>query len=53
MLQPDELLRAMGAGSKHRLPHGSRRDKVKLCGNGVCSPVMKAIFEKLIEISNT
>ncbi|KXO08801.1 DNA cytosine methyltransferase [Marinobacter excellens] len=52
MLQPDELLRAMGAGSEHQLPHGSRRDKVKLCGNGVCSPVMKAIFNKLIEIEN-
>lgn len=44
MLQPDELLRAMGGGKEHRLPHGSRREKVKLCGNGVCSDVMTAIF---------
>lgn len=44
MLQPDELLRGMGAGVEHRLPYGSRREKVKLCGNGVCSDVMTAIF---------
>lgn len=44
MLQPDELAHAMGGGSEHRLPHGSRREKVKLCGNGVCSDVMTAIF---------
>lgn len=44
MLQPSELLRAMGAGTKHELPYGSRREKVKLCGNGVCSDVMVAIF---------
>ena len=50
MLQPPELMKAMGAGNKHSLPHGNRRDKVKLCGNGVCSPVMEAIFKKLIQI---
>ena len=44
MLQPDELLKAMGGGDEHRLPHGNRREKVKLCGNGVCSEVMTAIF---------
>lgn len=45
MLQPDELLRAMGGGKEHQLPFGSRREKVKLCGNGVCSDVMTAIFQ--------
>lgn len=45
MLQPDELSKAMGGGSEHTLPHGSRREKVKLCGNGVCSDVMTAIFK--------
>ena len=45
MLQPDELLLAMGGGAEHALPHGSRRDKVKLCGNGVCSDVMTGIFQ--------
>ncbi len=52
MLQPPELLKAMGAGSKHELFHGSRRDKVKLCGNGVCSPVMEMIFKKIIQIES-
>lgn len=52
MLQPPELLKAMGAGPKHQLPHGSRRDKVKLCGNGVCSPVMEMIFKKIILIES-
>jgi len=47
MLQPSELVRAMGAGSKHTLPFGSRRDKIKLCGNGVCSPVLEIIFKKM------
>lgn len=51
MLQPTELLRAMGAGTKHKLPFGTRRDKVKLCGNGVCSPVMEVLFRKIINIS--
>lgn len=44
MLQPNELLKAMSGGTEHTLPHGSRREKVKLCGNGVCSDVMTAIF---------
>lgn len=44
MLQPTELLKAMGGGAEHSLPYGSRREKVKLCGNGVCSDVMTAIF---------
>ncbi len=45
MLQPDELLLAMGGTDDHVLPYGNRRDKVKLCGNGVCSDVMAAIFQ--------
>lgn len=44
MLQPNELAKAMGGGDEHTLPYGSRREKVKLCGNGVCSDVMTAIF---------
>lgn len=51
MLQPSELLRAMGAGNMHKLPFGNRRDKVKLCGNGVCSPVMEVIFRKIRKIA--
>ncbi|MBM1297543.1 DNA cytosine methyltransferase [Serratia nematodiphila] len=45
MLQPDELLLAMGGGEEHILPFGNRRNKVKLCGNGVCSDVMTSIFK--------
>lgn len=51
MLQPNELLRAMGAGTSHKLPFGTRRNKVKLCGNGVCSPVMEIIFRRMERIS--
>lgn len=45
MLQPPELLKAMGGGNDHILPYGNRREKVKLCGNGVCAEVMTAIFQ--------
>lgn len=50
MLQPSELLKAMGAGDTHLLPIGNRRDKIKLCGNGVCSPVMGVIFREIARI---
>ncbi len=49
MLQPKELLRAMGANG-HVLNHGSRREKVKLCGNGVCAPVLEIIFKRIDQI---
>jgi DNA (cytosine-5)-methyltransferase 1 len=44
MLQPDELAKAMSSIKIHSLPFGSRREKVKLCGNGVSSEVMTHIF---------
>lgn len=44
MLQPTELIKAMGAGNSHKLPYGNRREQIKLCGNGVCSPVLESIF---------
>ncbi|POB00308.1 DNA cytosine methyltransferase [Chromobacterium sinusclupearum] len=44
MLQPQELMKAMSSHQDHQLPFGTRRNKVKLCGNGVCSDVMTAIF---------
>lgn len=43
MLQVPELLRAMGFDGKFELPVGTRRDRIKLLGNGVCPPVMAAI----------
>lgn len=51
MLQPLELLKAMGAGAQHTLPYGNRREKIKLCGNGVCSPVVEVIFRKIVQLS--
>jgi DNA (cytosine-5)-methyltransferase 1 len=48
MLQVPELKRAMGLDSLQNLAsekvdflmnHGSRRDKLKILGNGVCAPV--------------
>ncbi|WP_423224858.1 DNA cytosine methyltransferase [Candidatus Amarolinea aalborgensis] len=48
MLQPEELKLAMGYGDDFVFAEGlPRRDKIKLMGNGVCPPVMKAIVESL------
>jgi DNA (cytosine-5)-methyltransferase 1 len=47
MLQVPELKRAMGFPDEHRFDHGTRRDKIKLLGNAVCPPVMKAVIETL------
>lgn len=49
MLQVPELLRAMGFDRKYILPHGTRRDKIKLLGNGVCPPVMEAIVTSIMQ----
>lgn len=49
MLQVPELQRAMGFDRSYKLLHGSRRDKIKLLGNGVCPPVMQAIVKALTE----
>jgi len=49
MLQPSELRRAMGLGGDYVMPFGVRRDKIKLLGNGVCPPVMKAIVQSLVQ----
>ncbi len=51
MLQPSELIRAMSGDLGHSLPEGSRREKVKLCGNGVCSPALRAIFLRMMALS--
>jgi DNA (cytosine-5)-methyltransferase 1 len=48
MLQVDELSRAMGFDKHFTLGGvGQRRDRIKLLGNGVCPPVMRAIVESL------
>jgi DNA (cytosine-5)-methyltransferase 1 len=47
MLQPSELRRAMGLSDGFSLDHGSRRDRVRLLGNGVCAPVMTSIISQV------
>jgi DNA (cytosine-5)-methyltransferase 1 len=51
MLQVPELARAMGLERHHQLERGSRRDRIQLLGNGVCSPVMKAVVSTLCGLS--
>ena len=48
MLQVPELRRAMGHGDDFKLPVGTRRDRIKLLGNGVCPPVMEAVVRSLV-----
>jgi DNA (cytosine-5)-methyltransferase 1 len=50
MLQVDELRRAMGFPRNHILDRGTRRDKIRLIGNGVAPPVMKSIVETLVRV---
>jgi DNA (cytosine-5)-methyltransferase 1 len=50
MLQVDELRKAMGFPQSHTFVHGTRRDRIKLLGNGVAPPVMKAILETLARL---
>lgn len=48
MLQVEELMAAMGFGEGYSLDGvGTRRDKIRLLGNGVCPPVMAAIVKSL------
>jgi DNA (cytosine-5)-methyltransferase 1 len=47
MLQVPELKRAMGFDDGYKLPIGNRRQRIRLLGNGVCPPVMKAVVEAL------
>jgi DNA (cytosine-5)-methyltransferase 1 len=49
MLQVPELKRAMGFDSSYSLSHGSRRDRIKMLGNGVCPPVVEAIVQRLTQ----
>ena len=51
MLQVPELKRAMGFDEDFQLPVGTRRDRIRLLGNGVCPPVMKAVVESLVTSS--
>jgi DNA (cytosine-5)-methyltransferase 1 len=46
MLQVPELQIAMGMLGMS-IKHGSRRERIKLLGNAVCSPVMKSVIKSL------
>lgn len=48
MLQVPELKRAMGFGDDFILPVGTRRDRIRLLGNGVCPPVMETVLRSLV-----
>ena len=48
MLQVPELKRAMGFDEDFNLSPNSRRDRIRLLGNGVCPPVMEGIVNSLI-----
>lgn len=48
MLQVPELKRAMGFDPDFKLRHGTRRDRIRLLGNGVCPPVMRHIVRSLV-----
>lgn len=48
MLQPLELAVAMGFPASYRWPESTRRQKIRLIGNAVCPPVMKAVVKALL-----
>ena len=48
MLQVPELKRAMGFKNGFDFSTGTRRDRIRLLGNGVCPPVMEAVVRSLV-----
>ena len=48
MLQVPELKRAMGFSDAFELPVGTRRERIRLLGNGVCPPVMRYVVAALV-----
>lgn len=51
MLQVPEIKAAMGFPLHYKLKYGSRRERIKLLGNAVCPPVMKAVIRTLTRSS--
>jgi len=49
MLQPPELAAAMGFPGHHVWARSTRRERIKLIGNAVCPPVMRAVVKALID----
>jgi len=48
MLQVPELKAAMGMPQRFQLGDGTRRDRIRMIGNAVCPPVMKAAVRALV-----
>lgn len=48
MLQVPELKRAMGMPRKFRLSDANRREQIRLIGNAVCPPLMRAVVRSLL-----
>ena len=42
----------MGFDDGFALPIGTRRDRIRLLGNGVCPPVMEAVVRSLVADAN-
>lgn len=53
MLQVPELKRAMGLRDEFQFRFGTRRDRIKLLGNGVCPAVMEAVVKSLLDVRGT
>lgn len=51
MLQVPELRRAMGFNDAYKLDVGTRRERVRLLGNGVCPPVMTEVIRALTTVT--
>lgn len=52
MLQVPELQAAMGFPNNFRINHGTRRDRIHMLGNAVCPPLIKAILEQMLGLTN-
>lgn len=52
MLQVSELKRAMGYKCHYKMNHGTRRERIRVLGNGVCPPVMQSIVSTLLNPPN-
>lgn len=53
MLQVPELKAAMGMPAKFEIGHGCRREQLRLVGNAVCPPVMRAAVRSLMQTDQT
>jgi DNA (cytosine-5)-methyltransferase 1 len=53
MLQVPELQRAMGFRASLKFADSTRRNRVRLLGNAVCPPVMKAVIRSLTRKATT